>query len=695
MGGRRTACLLGTLGILTGAGLVGVTAPAAGAQPTGSALLPGTAAPDVSRSPSAGPVSPRTTVQFEVALNLQDPVGAQDLATAVATPGTTEYRKFLTPAQWEARFSPTTAQVGQVTAWLRHEGLRVGSVSADRLAIDVSGTSSRVARAFDTTLDYHVVDGNRLRRATRDVSVPSTLAAIVAGTVGINETPSTPRRSVAGPGRVKGRAAAASRTIGPPLGHSTAPPCGSFYGQAIDTTDPPFGGGYGSALPYVVCGYTPPQMRSAYGIVTLVAKGTDGSGETVAVIDAYASPTLLSDAQHYSTVNDPAHVLAPSQFHEVVARRFNDEKRCDAGGWYGEQALDVEAVHAMAPGAGIVYVGAKNCLSALYDSLRTVVDHHLADVVDASWGDDGGDLLDDAGIRRTVDNTLTMAAGTGVSVVFASGDNGDEFATLGVDAADYPASSPWATAVGGATLQAGIGVGEIGWSTATSNLCTAVLTGLDGCGPGNLDTWLALSFDQGSGGGTSDNYTQPDYQVGVVPPAMATANAASVGPAPMRVEPDISMDADPGTGLLEGVTQQFADGVHYGEYRTGGTSLSAPLFAGMVALADQAAGGSLGFLNPLLYDLHTTDPSVITDIVPRGKLAQTAVSYANSVDASDGLVTTTRVDDYQGPETYCPASGSCVTRAIVLSTAAGYDDMTGLGTPGLGFVPALAALGRT
>jgi subtilase family serine protease len=670
--------------------------PAAGAQPTGSALLPGTAAPDVSQTPSAGPVSPRTTVQFEVALNPRDPVGAQALATAVATPGSTEYRRFLTPAQWEARFSPTTAQVGQVTAWLRHEGLRVGSISADRLAIDVSGTSSRVERAFDTTLDYHVVDGNLLRLATRDVSVPSTLAAIVAGTVGINETPSTPRRSVAGSGRAGGRrAAGASRTTGPPLGQVDAPPCGSFYGQAIDTTDPPYGGGYGSAPPDVVCGYTPPQMRSAYGIGTLVAKGTDGTGQTVAVIDAYASPTLFSDAEHYSTVDDPAHVLAPSQFHEVVARKFNDQKRCDAGGWYGEQALDVEAVHAMAPGAGIVYVGAKNCLSALYDSLRTVVDHHLADVVDASWGDDGGDLLDDAGIRRSVDNTLTMAAGTGVSVVFASGDNGDEFAALGVDAPDYPASSPWATAVGGATLQAGIGVGEIAWSTATSNLCTAVLTGLDGCGAGNRDTWLATSFDEGSGGGTSYDYTQPDYQVGVVPPAMATAHAASVGPAPMRVEPDISMDADPGTGLLEGVTQQFADGVHYGAYRTGGTSLSAPLFAGMVALADQAAGGSLGFLNPLLYDLHSNDPSVITDIVPRGKLAQIEVSYANSVDASGGLVTTTRIDDYQGPETYCPATGSCITRDIVLSTADGYDDMTGLGTPGLGFVPALAALGRT
>ena len=217
-----------------------------------------------------------------------------------------------------------------------------------------------------------------------------------------------------------------------------APPCGQFYGQKFDTTDPSFGAGFLDPLPYVGCGYTPAQMRAAYGTTGLVAQGDTGAGQTVALIDAYASPTLLSDAQTYARRNDPGHPLAASQFSEITARSFGDVGSCSASGWYGESALDVEAVHAMAPGAHILYVGTKDCNLPLYDALRTVVDRHLADIVTASWSDEAGDVTDDAGRRASVDNTLVMAASTGVSVVFASGDDGDEYANTGDVAPDYP-----------------------------------------------------------------------------------------------------------------------------------------------------------------------------------------------------------------------------------------------------------------
>ena len=77
------------------------------------------------------------------------------------------------------------------------------------------------------------------------------------------------------------------------------------------------------------------------------------------------------------------------------------------------------------------------------------------------------------------------------------------------------------------------------------------------------------------------------------------------------------MDADPTTGMLVGETQTFPEGVHYDQYRIGGTSLSSPLFAGVMALADQAAGGPLGFANPLLYKLARDDSSVYFDVVPQ------------------------------------------------------------------------------
>jgi len=498
----------------------------------------------------------------------------------------------------------------------------------------------------------------------------------VAGAPGLSEIAATPATAVS-----------------PPPGRRDPPECGSYYGQKVDTSRPPFGQGYPHPLPYVACGYTPPQMRQAYGLGGLVAGGEDGAGVTVAVIDAYASSTLFSDAATYSQRNDPGHVLRASQFSEILAPSFSDAGECAAGGWLSEQTLDVEAVHAMAPGAHVVYVGAKNCFQALYDSLRTVIDRHMADVVTDSWGDDGGDLLDDAGTRASVDNTLLMAAGTGVSVLFSSGDNGDEFTTLGVAAPDFPASSPWATAVGGTTLQIGAGgsrSGESGWSTALSYLCTPLLIGFDHCTSAILDTWLPASWDGGSGGGTSYHYSQPGYQAGIVPRAIATRNAPVVGPTPMRVEPDVAMDGDPGTGLLEGETQTFPHGSAYGQYRNGGTSLSSPLFAGVVALADQVARSSLGLVNPVLYNMVRDHPSTFFDIVPGPKKAQSEVDYANGINASAGSVFSARIVDDQGAETYCDGAGNCATRRVVLSTAPGYDDMTGLGAPGPGFVRELA-----
>ena len=570
------------------------------------------------------------------------------------------------------------------------EGFTLGAVSADRMAVSASGTSAQVEKAFDTTLANHVVRGQTLRLAEHDLSIPTSLAGIVAGATGINQTPATPDLTVDGP--TPGAGATADRgVIAPPPGYRTPEPCGAYYRQKLDKAQPAYGNGYGYPLPYVVCGYVPSQLRSAYGVAKMVAKGHDGKGETVAIVDAYVSSTLRSDAATYSTLNDPTHVLSKAQFSEVLPKSFDDGGMCGASEWSEEQTLDVEAVHGMAPGAKIVYVGAKDCFDGLFDAVRMVVDDHLADVVTDSWGNNGGDLLDDAGTRASFDHTLIMAAGTGVSVLFASGDNGDEFATLGFASPDYPPSSPWDTAVGGTSLEVGANgarIEEFGWSTDHSYLCTSVLIGSTGCTKKTLGTWLPLAFDGGSGGGTSYHYLQPAYQAGVVPIALATRNSPLIGPIPTRVVPDISLDADPGTGFLEGETQTFPNGVYYDQFRIGGTSLASPLFAGIVAIADQVAGKSLGFLNPALYSLHSG--SAIDDIVGAHKVAQSRVDYANSVSPSGGYLFTTRIVDYQGPETYCDGAGNCATRNVVISAFKGYDDMTGLGSPGLGLVPALA-----
>lgn len=703
MGAGRVFPGLMAAGLLGSVGLVAVAGPAGAASAT--TVLNGTTSPAAVSTPTTGAVPAASPVDFEVSLAPR--AGAAAFAQSVSTPGSAGYRHFLTAAQWEARFSPTAAQVGQVTSWLHQQGFTVGTVTADRMTVHASGSSAQVEQAFGTTLSYHVVGRHTLRLADRNLSIPSSLAGIVTGAPGVSQTYETPASTtgaqtapaavtgpVVDPAGGTGTASGGGPSPYPqPPGFRVATPCAKYYGEKTDSVQPPFGHGYPYPLPYAVCGYVPSQLRPAYGVANQVMGGMTGQGVTVAITDAYASPTLLADAQQYARTQDPKYPLASSQFSQVLPPSYDHGTECDASGWYGEQTLDVEAVHAMAPGAHIVYVGAQNCINGLYDAVGTVVDHHLADVITNSWSDTGGDLLDPPATKASFDNTLLMAAGTGISVMFSSGDNGDDFSTLGVTSPDYPASSPYTTAVGGTTLQIGSNgsrAGELGWSTGRSFLCTAPLFGSPGCSKQTANTWLPVSTDGGSGGGTSYSYPEPYYQTAVVPSSLTTVNSPIVGPAPKRVEPDISMEADPGTGFLVGETQVFPDGTYYDTYRIGGTSVASPLFAGMIALADQAAGTPLGFVNPAIYKLTSTNPSALYDVVPGGKQAQSRVDFANSINASEGLLYSTRIITYEGPEPYCNGNGNCATRNVTLSTAKGYDSMTGLGAPNKGFIPALA-----
>jgi subtilase family serine protease len=172
----------------------------------------------------------------------------------------------------------------------------------------------------------------------------------------------------------------------------------------------------------------------------------------------------------------------------------------------------------MAPNAHILYVGAQNCIDGLFNSEQNVIDNGLANVVTNSWGDDAGDLLDDVATRTAYDDLFMMADSTGISVLFSSGDNGDNFNLFGLSSADYPPSSPFVTAVGGTSLKVGAKgrqTGQLGWATGRSWKCTAnVVGGVPGCTKSTVGTWLPVTYDGGSGGFTSYDYTQPWYQAG-------------------------------------------------------------------------------------------------------------------------------------------------------------------------------------
>jgi subtilase family serine protease len=651
--------------------------------------------PEVSLTPSATPI------EFAVSLKLHDAAQAAAVSEAVSDPASSSYGQYLTPAEWESRFSPSEASVERVSSWLRAHGVAVESVSSDRMTVYAIATAATIENAFGTSLAEFQKDGHVVRLAKAPLSMPSSLASLISGLSGVNQNAARPddlgasalQRSAAAP-------AAKSEPIPPPPGLSVFPPCSKYWGQKYDTNAPPYGKGYPNPLPYAPCGYKPAQIQGAYDLAPGIAAGDDGSGVKVAIVDAYASPTLFSDAHEYSMRNQPEQPLEQRQFSEHVSRSFNESEYCEASeDWFREQTLDVESVHSTAPGAHILYVGAKNCEGGLYAAVQKVIDGHEAQIVTDSWSD-FGELFESEKEREGFDNVLMMADATGVGVQFSTGDYGDDYELMGINSVNFPASSPYVTAVGGTSLQIGKHderLGEFGWSTGNSFLCDALLEsiGYPGCGSKTLETWLPSppgSFQYGGNGGTAYDYPEPSYQEAVVPAALAERNSAITGER-NRVTPDISMDAEPSTGLLIGETMTFPGGVHYGEYTYGGTSLASPLFAGLMADADQAAGKALGFVNPALYKLDSlpqTASRAFYDIVPSGKQALIQPFYLNDYSAKEGTVITARTIEYEGKQSYCDGAGGCESETNILQTAPGFDSMTGIGSPGENLVAELA-----
>lgn len=625
------------------------------ADPAGPVPLPGSGTGFATPQNRVDVAPAGLGVGFLVYLKTRDEAGAEATARAVSDPHSSRYRQYLSTTQVRAQFAPTAATVDAVTSWLSSGGFQVGSVPTNNAYVEATGSVAQIEKAFSVTVGEYAVGGRRLRSADRDLSVPAGVAATVLGVAGINESLShaTPLHTTGADPQTGTAAPAASQpgVVPPPAGFRNAQPCGAYYGEKVDITDPAY---QGQNLPYTPCGYTPPQIRSANGLAEPVGRGIDGAGTTVAIVDAFGSPTLFSDAAEYARRNDPSHPLAAAQFSQLVTPPTPGQEgpsQCDAAGWYAEQTLDVEAVHATAPGANILYVGSADCQdSSLVTAVNSIVAAHSADIVSNSYGDTGEDTS--ATVAQAFTQIAVQAAMEGIGLYFSSGDNGDEAARIGRPEADFPASDPWVTAVGGTSVGIGSTSGKVvetGWETGRSQLVNGA--------------WTPPTYRFGSGGGTSRLFAEPWYQQGTVPLALAQQNQA--GGTLGRVVPDVSELADPNTGFLIGETQTFPGGVLYDEYRIGGTSLAAPLLAGTMATADQLDGFHHGFSNPAYYQL-TAHTGGLSDITPVSALGVVRVDYANYVDATGGYVRAVDTFDDQ---------------SLTIHTTTGYDNVTGLGTP--------------
>src|SRR6266700_826233 len=525
------------IGLLAGGTVIGLTATAgtASGAPQGRHPLDGSTpkwlhqAHDMGASPSV------QQMNFGVLLGMRDESGALATLRAVSDPASASYGHYLTNAQFDARYAPAKSSVTAVQDWLRSQGFQVTKTLPSGMYVAASGSVAQVENAFATTMHTYRYLGKDVLANTSQLSLPVgtpiSVISAVSGIVGVDQGSALK--------------SAADMEPGPPPGLRTGiQPCSAYYAQKLASDKPT---AYGKHQPYDVCGYGPQQLQGAYGESSLLKSGINGRGVTVAITDAYAAPTMLADAQKYNQVHHQP-LFSSGQFSQVVPDPdgFDQADVCGAQGWYGEETLDVEAVHAMAPGAKIVYVGAPDCLSGLDEAWASTIDSHVADVISNSWTSDTDDvtLLGEAEVTF-FEQFSTEAVITGITVNFSTGDAGDHTAggtDLPSKTVEFPADLPFVTGVGGSSVLVGSHgqwLGEDGWQTAYSTLTNGAWTPAP---PG--------TYSSGGGAATSQLFTQAFYQAGKVPAGISEY----YGSTRMRAVPDIAIDADPHTGFEVGET---------------------------------------------------------------------------------------------------------------------------------------------
>jgi len=395
----------------------------------------------------------------------------------------------------------------------------------------------------------------------------------------------------------------------------------------------------GCRAAYSVDCYTPAQIARAYGVDRLHAAGTDGRGVTIAVVDSFGSPTIAGDLaafdRHFGLPDPPSlRTITPAG----PVPRYDGSN--DRAGWAGETTLDVEWAHVMAPGAAILVVATPTSETEgitgfpdIIKAMRSVISHHQADIISLSLGATEETFSGARQIEALSRSVLPYAKSQGVTVLSSSGDTGptdyrlDGVTIYRTKVNSWPSSDPLVTSVGGTRLH----LAASGARTAPD----AAWGGGSGFGAG--------------GGGVSSVFARPSYQSGV---------ARAVGP--HRGTPDVSMNAAAESSVDLYSTFDRSSGP-WGI--AAGTSEAAPLMAGIVALADQQAGGRIGWIDPLLYRGRGGHP------------------LAGLSDVTHG--TNTVVDQPSGRRATVSTHGYVATH--------GYDLATGLGTVDAPtFVPALA-----
>ncbi len=664
--------------------IAGVTLPASA---TGRFVARNTP-PYVPTAQNLGTENPSKVIDVSIWLNPHNRAELDALAHRLYDRTSPNYRHFLNRTQFAARFAPTAEEAKTVQQFFEGHNLKVVRVGPDNMFVRARGTVGDVENAFHVVLNNYKVGDKVIRSNDRDPYVDGAAAPLVKSVSGLDsgkyEHPVMAQTAKFSTGKL----APANTAGGKPaldLGYSNncfdgtvtqtfsnnndgSLPVGTYKGNHLNL--------FGLTSPG--CGYTPPMIQTAYNLTGLYAKGFDGKGQTIGIIDWCGSLTIQNDANAFSAQFGLPQLTASNFAITYIPR----PSTCQAADQV-EINIDVEWAHAIAPGANINLIVPPDAFFQDIDQAEYIsIDLGLANVLSGSYGAE--EMFVSATELQNGNLLSELGAVMGISTNFSSGDSGDyTFGISGIPASvSYPADSPFATAVGGVALALNSD-NSIAWQAGWGNNQTLLAeTGTV------FDPPLVFGFIGGSGGGPSTcvtknvdpttgaitcltGFPKPSYQKGV--------------PGKYRQLPDISWLADPYTGAVIAITVPGSVPSLLWQV-WGGTSLACPMFSGLWAIANQEAGAPLGQAAPYVYSMPT---GTVYDIVPVGSKTNVSASILDSKGTTK----------YTPPVLAGVLPGKFVSAiwdyaalqdtALIISfgtdsglkTRLGWDNVTGVGTP--------------
>jgi hypothetical protein len=539
-----------------------------------------------------------------------------------------DYHKWLTPEEFGRRFGVAESDVAVVVAWLKSHGFQVNSLGKGRTVIEFSGVAAQIKSAFHTEIHKYVIGGEEHWANASDQQIPEALAGVVAGVAALHDFKARPLAKVGGkvPATKRGEVAQPDVTYG------------SLYGIG------------------------PADFATIYNVNPLYQAGINGAGSTIGVIGV--NWIQLTDIENFQNVFGlPLLTSVQIAVNGSPLDTWFSGDEDDAEG-----VLDVSWALGVAPGANIVFIVSPS--SGLADALalseQYAVDNNAADVLTESFSYCEADMT--AAQVQQANSIREQAAAQGVTWMVASGDSGPYCEDSGLTAAEIGprtpnglASSPYVVAVGGTEFASATDTSEFWASTQNPATLSSVLSYLpevvwnDFCLPSVCGS--TYSYGGSSGGGASALFAKPPWQAGV----------AGIPADGMRDTPDVSLIASERYFPLL-VCYEGSCSTSPPEFRVaGGTSVSTPAFAGMMALVIQKTGSRQGQANYVLYKLAAAEQYSQCIAYNPSSVTQFPASSCVFNDITTGT------SAVPGEENYGAASA-------IYAAAAGYDLATGLGS---------------